>query len=57
MQSGAFVSALTLPALAAVNGIPVAWVVGGSIVGLAALLYVGVPNRATADCPVGESVA
>ena len=57
LQSVAFVSALTLPALAAVNGIPVAWVVGGSIVGLAALLYVGVPNRATADCPVGESVA
>ena len=57
MQSGGFVSALTLPAMAAAYGIPVAWVVGGSILGLAALLYVGIPNRATAGVVLRESVA
>ncbi len=57
MQSGGFVSALTLPAMAAAYGIPVAWVVGGSILGLAALLYVGIPDRATAGVVLRESVA
>jgi hypothetical protein len=57
LQSGGFVSALTLPAVAAVYGIPVAWVVGGSILGLAALLYVGIPNRATAGVVLRQSVA
>jgi MFS family permease len=56
LQSGSFASALTLPTLAAVYGIPVAWVVGGAILGLAALLYVGVPNRATAVITPRESV-
>jgi hypothetical protein len=56
LQSGGFASALTLPAMAAVYGIPIAWVMGGAILGLAALLYVGVPNRATAPIVPRESV-
>jgi MFS family permease len=56
LQSGGFASALTLPAMAAVYGIPVAWAVGGSILALAALLYVGVPNRARTGIVLRESV-
>lgn len=48
LQGGNFASALALPALAAVHGIPVAWLVAGVILAMASLLYTGVPNRATA---------
>ncbi len=54
MQSGGFVSALTLPAVAAAYGIPAAWVLGASILGLAGMLYVGIPNRATTGVVLPE---
>jgi MFS family permease len=57
LQSGGFVGALTLPGLAAMHGIPTAWMLAGSIVGLAALLYAGIPNRATAPAPHIQAVS
>jgi hypothetical protein len=57
LQSGGFASALTLPALAAAQGIPVTWVLAGGILSLAGLLYLGIPNRAAAGAAPRESVA
>jgi MFS family permease len=57
LQSGGFAGNLTLPALAAVYGIPLAWVIGGVLLGASSLLYVGIPNRPALAAATSESAA
>jgi MFS family permease len=57
LQSGGFAGNLTLPALAAAYGIPLAWVIGGVLLGVSSLLYVGIPDRPAVEAATSESVA
>lgn len=45
-QGGAVVAALTMPALADAQGVPLAWLIGGAVLAAGACFYVGVPRRA-----------
>ena len=44
-QFAAFITALTLPALADLQGIPTAWLVGAAALGLGAFVYVGIEQE------------
>ena len=53
LQTGAFASSISVPALAGAFGIPAAWIMAGAVVSLVGVIFVRVPERAPASRSTG----